>query len=184
MTMAKKKEVKKEILIKYDLGCGQNKQEGHIGVDIAKAKGVDIVYDLTKFPYKFAKTGVVNEIFTSHFVEHLDGAERMRFMDECYRMLVKGGKLTILVPYYASMRAVQDPTHKWPPISESSFLYFNKGWREQNKLDHYPIKCDFDFSYGYMLDPNWASRSDESRYFATKQYINVVNDIQVVLIRR
>ena len=67
----------------------------------------------------------------------------MKFFNECYRILKPGGKMRHLHPYYKSVRAVQDPTHKWPPISENSYFYWDKEWREMNKLDHYPINCDF-----------------------------------------
>lgn len=48
-------------------------------------------------------------------------------------------KATILAPYYTSMRCWQDPTHT-RAISEASFLYFNKDWRVQNKLDHLRLR--------------------------------------------
>ena len=175
---------KKVIELKYDLGCGQNKAPGFIGVDIAKAPGVDIVCDLKKFPWKFAKSGTVSEFFASHFVEHLTGAERIKFMEEVYRLLIPGGKATFITPYYNSIRASQDPTHEWPPVSEATYLYFNKQWREMNKLDHYGIKADFDFTYGYAFSPEWNSRSQESRDFAAKHYTNVINDLQVVLVKK
>jgi SAM-dependent methyltransferase len=174
----------KKVEIKFDFGCGQNKQPGFIGVDIAKTKGVDIVCDLKKFPWKFAKKESATEVFASHFVEHLTGAERMKFMEEVYRILVPGGKATFITPYYNSIRASQDPTHEWPPVSEATYLYFNKSWREQNKLDHYPIKCDFDFTYGYFFAPEWLSKSQETRDFAAKHYTNAINDLQVNLIKR
>jgi hypothetical protein len=82
------------------------------------------------------------------------------------------------------MRAWQDPTHK-RAISETSFLYFNKAWREVNKIDHcIGAECDFDFQYGYVLAPYWANRNEEARAFAIQHYINVVSDIQVILTKR
>lgn len=173
--MKKNKEKKQEV-IKYDLACGQNKQEGFIGVDIAG--DCDIKFDLTKFPWKFAKDNSVDELFVSHYIEHTP--DLIKFMDECHRILKPGGKLSIVAPYYSSMRCWQDPTHL-RAISEATFLYFNKGWRDQNRLDHYPIKSNFDFSYGYNFSPEWATRSEEARNFALRHYMNVVNDIQVVL---
>lgn len=172
---------KEQAPIKYDLACGQNKQEGFIGVDYVKADGVDIVCDLEQFPWKFAKDNSTDELFVSHYVEHTK--DLIKFMDECYRILKPGGKLTILAPYYSSMRCWQDPTHV-RAISEATFLYFNREWRTNNKLDHYKIKSDFDFSYGYNMTQDWATRSEESRAFAVRHYINVVNDIQVVLTKR
>lgn len=198
--MAKKavaKKSKKEEIVGVDLGCGQIKQPIEfftenfkitptkvIGVDIVDCEGVDIVHDLTKFPYPF-KDESVDMIFASHFVEHLDGIERMKFMDECYRILKPEGKMRLVHPYYKSVRAVQDPTHKWPPISENSYFYWDKKWRELNKLDHYPIKCDYEFNIYYSWqDPTVANKNEETRMFMIDKYWNVVADMIVDLVKR
>lgn len=174
---------KQKKLLKLNLACGQVKLPGFIGVDIVKTKVADIVHDLTKVPWPFADNSC-DEMFCSHFFEHLTGQQRIAFMQEAWRILTPGSGIKIICPYYSSMRAVQDPTHVFPPISESTFLYFNKKWMTDNGLDHYPIDldhCDFDFSYGHDWTPEWASRSEEARANALKLYINVVNDIHVVL---
>lgn len=170
-------------LLKIDLGCGQSKPEGFVGVDYVKIPGVDVVHDLTKIPWPFKPTSA-DQLRASHFFEHLTGAERMRFMEEAYRILVPTGQLVLVCPYWSSMRAIQDPTHQWPPVCETSFLYFNKAWRETNHLTHYPITCDFDFSYGYGLSPEWVSRNDESRGFGVARYLNTVADLHVTLVKR
>ena len=92
--------------------------------------------------------------------------------------------MTVIVPYWSSPRAVQDPTHQWPPIVEQSFLYFNAEWRKANKLEHYLGKCDFDFTYGYLAEQDTANRSQESQQFWVKHYIGAVNDLQVNLVKR
>lgn len=176
-------------LPKLDLACGQNKVPGCVGVDHVKTKDTDIVCDLNKFPWKPLKTGAYGRIFCNHYFEHIPGPDRFKFMDEIYRILATGGSLHIVCPYYSSMRAVQDPTHTWPPVCEASFLYFNKGWREQNKLDHYPVSCDFDFHFGYIPTEETAARhndsgGDNAQQFWVKHYINAVNDIQVMLVKR
>jgi SAM-dependent methyltransferase len=197
-TVAKSaKKSKQDEIIGVDLGCGQIKQpieffgenfkitpDKVIGVDIVNCEGVDIVHDLTKFPYPF-KDESVDLIFSSHFVEHLDGIERIKFFDECYRILKPEGKMRLVHPYYKSVRAVQDPTHKWPPISENSYLYWDKKWREQNKLDHYSIKCDFEFNVYYSWqDPTVANKNEETRFFMIDKYWNVVADMIVDLVKR
>jgi predicted SAM-dependent methyltransferase len=171
--------------VRVDLGCGSScrvdDKGKFIGVDIAQCDGVDIVHDLTVTPWPF-KDNSIDEVFCSHFVEHLSGEQLIRFMEELYRVTKPGSIITILAPYYSSMRATQDPTHK-SFISEASFLYYNKVWREQNKLEHYDINCDFNYSYAYHMDPYWAMRNEEARSFAVRHYINVVNDIQVNMVR-
>jgi predicted SAM-dependent methyltransferase len=168
---------------KLDLGCGDRKEEGFFGIDIVKTEAADYVFDLTEFPYPI-DDGVVDEIVCNHFFEHLTGAQRIKFMEECYRIMKKDSKLTIVVPYWSSMRAIQDPTHQWPPVCEASFLYFNKKWMKDNKLEHYNINCDFDYSYGYALDNDLLVRNMDWQQFAVKHYIQAVNDLQVTLTKR
>lgn len=186
-------------MVVLDLGCGQNKvtreqlvEQGIvksekvqiIGVDIAKVKGVDKVWDLTKFPYPF-KPQSIDAVYSSHFIEHLVGSDRVKFMEEIYRILKPKGRVRFIHPYYKSSRAVQDPTHQWPPICEESYLYFNKGWRDANKLDHYKIRADFDFTIFYsFMDNTWALKNEETRNFAIQHYFNVVADMIVDLTRR
>ena len=166
--------------LKLDLGCGQRKQEGFVGVDIAPIEGVDIVHDLRNVPWPFADNSV-DQIYSSHTIEHLD--DLIPFFNEVHRILKPGCQAVIIAPYYSSIRCWQDPTHK-QAISECTFLYYNKQWREEQGLSHYPITADFDFTYGYSFHPNWAARSDEARAFAVAHYINVVTDIQVAMTKR
>ena len=184
----KKKEPK---LVKVNLACGQTKEEGWIGVDYVKAKGVDIVHDLTKYPWPF-KDNSVDEVFVSHYIEHIpydvkykgkviDGL--IAFMNELYRILKPGGKAMIIAPWYNSVRCWQDPTHR-RAISDATFLYFNKGWREANKLDHYHITTDFDFAPSYVINQPFNMKAEEARTFACMHYTNVVSDIQVILTKK
>jgi len=199
--MADKKTAdKKKTVLKLSLACGSRVPEGFKGVDIAKNASADYVMDLLKFPWSQFKDNSVDEIECSHFIEHIphgDGYQDpfFQFFDEIYRILkptefdpnnpnipIKGFA-QIAAPYYSSNRAWWDPTHQ-RAISEASFLYLNKQWRIDNKLDHYPVSCDFDFSYGYVLAPEWQNRSQEVQTFATQHYLNVVSDIQVMLTKR
>jgi SAM-dependent methyltransferase len=166
--------------MKLDIACGQNKKEGFTGIDSIKVAGVDIVHDLDKFPWPFEDNSV-EEINCSHYLEHT--GDLCRFMDECYRILIPGGKMQVVSPYYTSVRCWQDPTHK-RAISEMTFMYFNAGWRLSQKLDHYPIRCDFDFTYGYSINAPWNQKAEEARNFAITHYVNVVSDIFVTLTKR
>lgn len=198
--MPAKKTIKQPKSIKLSLACGDNKPEGFLGVDIAKTKSSDFVVNLLQFPWKEFADNSVDEIECSHFVEHIPHGDGFhdpffQFFDEIHRILKPAefdpenpniptkGFASIICPYYSSMRSWQDPTHQ-RAISEASFLYLNKQWRLDNKLDHYPVECDFDFSYGYAISPDWQNRSDDARGFAIAHYHNVVNDIQVQLVKR
>jgi len=166
--------------VKLNLACGQRREEGYFGIDKVSGDSVDAVVDLEVFPWPI-KSESVEEIICSHYVEHT--SDLIKFMDEVYRILKPNGKIKIVAPYYTSIRCWQDPTHK-RAISEASFLYFNKNWRDINKLDHYGIESDFDFTYGYDIAEDWRSKHQEARDYAIKHYSNVVNDIHLVLVKR
>jgi predicted SAM-dependent methyltransferase len=164
--------------LKLDIACGKNKKPGFTGVDIWE--GADIVVDLEKFPWPFEDNSV-DEIFCSHYIEHTP--DLISFANELFRILKVGAKAEIIAPYYSSIRAWQDPTHL-RAISENTFLYFNKGWREINKLDHYPIVSDFDFESTFFITPEWRDKKKDELNFAIKHYINVIRDIRSILTKR
>lgn len=168
-------------MVILDLGCGMHKQdENATGVDIVPGEGVDVVWDLESYPWPF-EDEYADTVVMSHFWEHLN--EPIPFMNELYRVMKTGGTAILVSPYYSSARAWQDPTHKHA-VSEHSFLYYNAGWRKKENLSHMAITCDFDFSFGFFFAEEWKNRSDEAKQFALKHYINVVDDIQVILVKK
>lgn len=172
-------EEKKEL--KLDIACGDNKREGFTGVDKYKTDSVDIVHDLTIYPWPFEDNSV-DEIHCSHYIEHV--ADLCAFYSEVYRILKVGGKGTIIAPFGKNNRAWQDPTH-CRAIVEESFFYLDKNFRAQNKLTHYLADVDFEFQVVYIgIDPYWANKHEEARMFAVKHYWNVVSDIQCNIKKR
>jgi len=115
-----------------DLGCGNNKVNGSIGLNDIKLPGVDVVHNLNTFPYPF-KDNEFDKIYANMVLEHLD--DLMKTMNEIHRILKLGGYLHIKVPYYTSMDAFTDPTHK-NFFSEKSFLYFtdHSRWNFYTKI--------------------------------------------------
>jgi ubiquinone/menaquinone biosynthesis C-methylase UbiE len=170
--------------LKLDIGCGTNKKEGFLGIDILKFDGVDVVLDVRKTPWPW-KDNSVDEMHSSHFLEHLTADERCRFMNEAYRVLKPKAKMTIVVPHWASGRAFGDPTHQWPPISEFWFYYLDKKWREKeaphtNSL----LKCDFESTWGYSVHQLLTTRNQEFQQFAINFYKEAVQDIIATVIKR
>lgn len=178
---------KKGKRLKIDLACGNNLQKGFIGVDITKKDTqAKIEWDLLKFPWEFAKDNSVDYLWCSHFLEHIPHGNGYQdplwqFMDEAYRILKVGGMMQILCPYYTSVRAFQDPTHL-RFISEPMFLYFNQAWRKLNKLEHYPVRCNFEVAkIDHSVNQGYVGRAQEAvQQMATMNW-NVVDDILVTL---
>jgi len=59
---------------RIDLGCGENKMPGSIGVDFRQMKGVDIVQNLTLFPWENLPSKCTDTVMSSHLLEHINPA--------------------------------------------------------------------------------------------------------------
>ncbi len=167
--------------MKLDFGCGKNKRAGFIGIDVMQFDGVDQVVDLRQ-PWPW-ETDSVEEAHASHFIEHLNGSERIHFWNELYRVLKKDAKAQIIVPHWASGRAYGDLTHQWPPVVEFSFYYLDKAWRDVN-APHCGLTCDFHAQWGYSIGAPWNSRSDEAQAFAVNHYREVAQDLVATVTKR
>lgn len=173
--------------LKLDLGCGRNPREGFEGVDRTQFDGkVKHVLDLTATPWPWADSSVA-EAHSSHFLEHLDGIERVHFVNELYRVLVPGGKVTLVVPHWCSMRAYGDPQHKWPPVSEFWFYYLSAAWRAQNTPHlekanwEHGFACDFEAVWGYTPHPLLQTRNQEYQQDAFQWKKEACQDIIATL---
>ena len=120
----------KKDLLKYqgimlDVGCGENKQQNFVGLDIRKLPGVDIVHDLEKIPYPLQDNSCL-KILASHVVEHINPMKFgfVNVMNEWWRIMKEGGELMIAMPYAWSFGYIQDPTH-CNPCNEATFQYFD-----------------------------------------------------------
>ncbi len=59
-------------IVKIDLGCGENKIQGSVGVDFRKVGDVDIVQNLTLFPWNNIPTDIADVVMSSHLLEHIN----------------------------------------------------------------------------------------------------------------
>ncbi|GGM71842.1 hypothetical protein GCM10012275_47930 [Longimycelium tulufanense] len=91
-----------------DLGCGATKQyPSNIGVDRRRTSAVDLVADIGDgLPFIDES---VDRIFAVHVLEHL--VDFVEIVDECHRVLCRGGVLHVLGPWWRHVNAVADPTH-------------------------------------------------------------------------
>lgn len=165
-----------------DLGCGQNPREGFTPVDAVPIPGLNnIVHDLLSFPYPWDDSSV-DEVHLSHVLEHFTKPDRVKILNELYRILKPGGNACIITP--CGERHAQDPTHKDAEVVAGFYLYFNKNWRETNKLTHNEYEAfvaNFDPRIDYSLNPEIANRNDEFKRFALQFYKGAVLDMYVNL---
>jgi SAM-dependent methyltransferase len=111
------------MVLKVNLGCGNQPKRGFVQLDRYPGEHVDIVHDLNEFPYPF-ETDSVDEIWMFHVLEHLP--DTCRVLEEIHRILKLGAVADIFVPYYNSVGAYTDPTHV-RFFTLQTFDYFEPG---------------------------------------------------------
>lgn len=107
--------------VKLDLGCGKQKKEDFIGLDIKAMPGVDIVCDITKGIS--LQNNSVQYVIADNLMEHI-GDEFIDVMNDIWRICKPEAIVKIIVPGVHTSAAFQDPTHKRFFVQET-FDYFN-----------------------------------------------------------
>lgn len=188
IVVAKESDLFEDVPLRLDLGCGKTPrvEKAADGTEVCWT-GVDaldfgqgIVHDLRR-PWPW-KDGSVEEIYSSHFLEHLDGSERVFVMNEMYRVLRWGGKAVIITPHWSNDCAYGDPTHKWPPMCNWSALYWNKAWRDVN-APHCGYTCDFDWGAGASEDAAIQAFVPERKAYMQQHMRNAMRDIWFHLVK-
>lgn len=171
--------------IRLDLGCGKKPMEGFIGVDSIDF-GQPHVLDLRFTPWPWQNDSV-DEVRSSHFVEHLTGAERISFFNELYRIMKPGGIAEIITPNWSHASAYGDPTHQWPPLSPWYPFYLNREWRDRES-PHVGYTCDFDnkitISWDKEFNDTFNGKSMEERQHALQYYVNAYRELVVIFTKR
>jgi|TARA_R100001530_G_C4275717_1_gene144214 predicted SAM-dependent methyltransferase len=93
--------------MKLNIGCGENKLEGFINIDIVEGpiQGTklevhpDLIWDLTKEPLPY-EDGSVDTIYWLHCIEHIQMRYWRRFFEEYHRLLKKDGDLVLAFPEF------------------------------------------------------------------------------------
>jgi SAM-dependent methyltransferase len=106
-----------------DIGCGNHKWPGSIGLDIIPLAGVDIVHDLNQFPYPFPND-TFDLVRVIHVIEHIRSIPKT--MEEIHRISKNGGEVIVETPHYTDVSSWQDPSHLWH-LNTRSFNFFLAG---------------------------------------------------------
>ncbi|NUM79926.1 methyltransferase domain-containing protein, partial [bacterium] len=76
--------------MRLNLGCGTDIIPGFINLDIVKLDGVDVVHDLSKYPYPFEEN-TFDEIVAIDVIEHLPST--VQVIEELYRISSPNAKI-------------------------------------------------------------------------------------------
>jgi len=90
-----------------DIGCGNRKKKGYIGIDNNQYCKPDVFCDLNRFPYPF-KDNSIDDVFSNQVIEHLDNP--IEFIKELHRICKNGAIIEINCPHFSN--AWTNFTHK------------------------------------------------------------------------
>jgi SAM-dependent methyltransferase len=82
--------------VRVDIGCGNARRDGFVGLDQFPGEQVDHVLDLTRDLYPFPD-GSVDEVFSAHFLEHIE--EPNHVFEEVGRICKDGASIEFYTPY-------------------------------------------------------------------------------------
>lgn len=125
--------------MKINLGCGHDKRKGWLNVDSRKDAHPDVVADLEK-PLPIDSNSA-DYILLRHVVEHV--RDPISLVDECYRILKKGGTLEVITPHVSQFQSIGELDHKRAGLSVFSFHYttpLHAGGRNYYSKAHFKIK--------------------------------------------
>ncbi len=120
-------------MIYLNLGCGKKILPGFDNLDTHPGPG-GIECDLTKrLPYN---ANSVSAIYSEHFIEHLHRGDAVRLLEECHRVLLKGGVIRLVTPNLeeladaylsADPRRFDGNEGEWKPMTACQMM--NEGMR-------------------------------------------------------
>lgn len=113
--------------LKINLGCGNKRKDGFIGVDKYPCEAVDKIADLeTVLPFE---DDTVDEVWMDNVIEHIKDIPRL--MSELHRICKNNALITIITPHFSSAGSWRDPTHV------HHLSYFSMDHFEKESVAHY-----------------------------------------------
>jgi SAM-dependent methyltransferase len=113
--------------MKLNLGCGNKKLEGYLGVDRHPCEAAGVLCDLTRrLPFA---DGSVEGVHMDNFIEHV--LDIPALLGEVVRICRPGARVVMTTPHYSSAASWRNPTHVHH-LSWYSFDYVS-----QEKHKHY-----------------------------------------------
>jgi SAM-dependent methyltransferase len=92
-----------------DVGCGNAKIPGALGIDAVAGTQADIVHDLNRIPWPVADDAF-DVVRLWSVLEHLD--DTLAVLHEVHRVARKDAVVIIGVPHFSSANSYTDPTHR------------------------------------------------------------------------
>jgi len=133
-----------------DIGCGDKKTDGAIGVDNVSLPGVDILHDLKTYPWPFPDNHA-DYIYMNSIIEHLP--DTFRVMEEVHRILKPGGVVKITTSYWNHHDSISSPQH-CSFFDEKTWRYFTTdagGYYTKARFEMMSLEYQYDYRNKYFF---------------------------------
>lgn len=174
-------------MLKLNLGCGYNRIEDYVNVDVSAVCAPDLVANVEDTPWPWPTDSVDGVVF-NHSLEHMcASADRfLALMCELYRVCCDGAIIQIAVPHPRHDNFIDDPTHVrviTPGVLRLFDRKKNDEWKQQRMastpLAHY-LGVDFEITSAQaMLDEPYRSEFRAGRLTAAEVESMVRNELNV-----
>ena len=126
-----------------ELGCGSRRTlPNAVTVDTLDYDSVDVVGDVFAV-LALVPDGLVDEVFSSHFVEHLPDLARL--VNEVARVLKPGGTMRTVAPHFSNPYYYSDYTHR-APFGLYTFSYLSDDRLLRRKVPRYVGDTGFELA--------------------------------------
>lgn len=163
--------------MKLEVGCGNKKRNGYLGMDLINLEGVDVVHNMNNVPWPFHENQF-DEIVFDDVLEH--SHDILSIISEVYRIASNNCIVKISVPHFSSDNMYTDPTHK-VFFSSRSFNYFDKQMNHKHSfyLSGVNLKvnrAEIHFRE-YFLHENEKQKFNPSKYMGIEFLANKFNRV-------
>jgi len=181
--------------IKLNLGCGFQKLEGFVNVDISDISEPDVKHDLMQFPWPF-ETGSVDHIVAKDILEHVGNSsdDFIAVIKEMYRVSANGAAWEVQFPHHRSDLAYDDPTHI-RRLTQTTFKMFDQKRAlemQKRKQAESPLSLIYDIDIEvcdvkHEWVPYWSEQvrtkqiSEDELYFALNTRSNVAQSVILLI---
>jgi len=165
-----------------DVGCGNAKYPGAIGIDSAPSSDADVIADLDQVPWPIEDDSA-DQIICQDVIEHLDDPDSA--VAQMHRIGAPGCRIHLRTPHFSSVLAYGDPSHRHvlSTMTIKSFatpLYGGEDW-PQFRLVH--VTLDFWDPLRWLFIDRLANRYQgvyESLFAFRFPAMNIRAELEVV----
>lgn len=106
------------------VGCGRERLEGWVNVDVQDLPTVDVVADVTRgLDFRNAEA-----VYAEHFIEHLEIGDALGFLSEAWKSLRPGGWLRLSTPNLEWVMTTHYDVHAEPEAKREMALRANRAF--------------------------------------------------------